>query len=444
MSNTVSSSREGRHGFAVLVGCVLAASVLAGCTDAPDSVDAAETRDAAMAALEVLRSQAHRSDCSGGSLVEYDLWVEQIHQWEPYEGNTVTGFAFGASPDGPFGVPGPTLRATQCDTLRVRLHVLEGQFSHTIHWHGISLPWGMDGVAYVTQDVGSGIFTYEFDATESGTYWYHCHVEAPVHIDIGMYGALIIDPQEPTADLPYDHEAIIMLGAHDPAWTTAFEVLEQSPTANDGDAARNPFDTADDAERAARSGADLGGLITGDTMGHYGTSVGPRPYYNEPSLRYRPQYSVFMMNGKSYPDTEPVMTESGDTVRIRLISASALVHSIHLHGHHFLVTHKDGYPLLAPYYADTLLIGSGERYDLYIKSDNPGIWDFHDHGGGWGYGGHASNDYAFPGGMNTMFVYEDFEYAQLPGFEPGTAKSGDYAVFSEDYKGAARPLDRWD
>jgi hypothetical protein len=69
-----------------------------------------------------------------------------------------------------------------------------------------------------------------------------------------------------------------------------------------------------------------------------------------------------------------------------------------------LVTHKDGVLLESPYWVDTVLIGPGERYDVYVKLDNPGLWDLHDH-----VGGHTQNDNIIPGGAMTMLCYHGIE-----------------------------------
>jgi FtsP/CotA-like multicopper oxidase with cupredoxin domain len=88
--------------------------------------------------------------------------------------------------------PGPVIRATEGDTLRVRF-VNAGAHPHTIHFHGIH-PTNMDGVFEV---VGTGEdFTYEFEARPAGFHVYHCHA-TPLkkHIHKGLYGAFIIDPK---------------------------------------------------------------------------------------------------------------------------------------------------------------------------------------------------------------------------------------------------------
>jgi len=91
-------------------------------------------------------------------------------------------------------VPGPVIRATEGDLLRV--HFFNGgSHPHTIHFHGIH-PANMDGVFEVVEPGGS--YTYEFPAKPYGMQLYHCH-STPLkkHIHKGLYGALIIDPKEP-------------------------------------------------------------------------------------------------------------------------------------------------------------------------------------------------------------------------------------------------------
>jgi FtsP/CotA-like multicopper oxidase with cupredoxin domain len=91
-------------------------------------------------------------------------------------------------------VPGPVIRATQDDLLRVRF-VNTSAHPHTIHFHGIH-PANMDGVFEIVE-TGSE-FTYEFPARPYGMHLYHCHA-TPLkkHIHKGLYGAFIIDPPEP-------------------------------------------------------------------------------------------------------------------------------------------------------------------------------------------------------------------------------------------------------
>ena len=103
-------------------------------------------------------------------------------------------------------VPGPELRVTQGDRLRVTLvnHLPE---STTIHWHGVpGLPDAEDGVAGITQQaVPPGhSMTYEFVVNDPGTYWYHSHQDTSSQIAKGLFGALVVEPKGgPTEDRDY-------------------------------------------------------------------------------------------------------------------------------------------------------------------------------------------------------------------------------------------------
>lgn len=96
-------------------------------------------------------------------------------------------------------VPGPTIRATEGDLLRINF-INNGSKSHTMHFHGIH-PAEMDGVFEIVGPGGS--FTYEFKAGPVGVHPYHCHVmPLEEHIVRGLYGVYIVDPKEgrPVAD----------------------------------------------------------------------------------------------------------------------------------------------------------------------------------------------------------------------------------------------------
>ena len=106
-------------------------------------------------------------------------------------------------------VPGPVLRATEGDTLRVTF-INAGSHPHTIHFHGIH-PTAMDGVFEVVQTGDQ--FTYEFEARPAGLHLYHCH-STPLkkHIHKGLYGAFIIDPKEPREPA---QELVLVMNGYD-------------------------------------------------------------------------------------------------------------------------------------------------------------------------------------------------------------------------------------
>jgi uncharacterized cupredoxin-like copper-binding protein len=93
------------------------------------------------------------------------------------------------------------------------------------------------------------------------------------------------------------------------------------------------------------------------------------------------------LNGKAFPSTLPIMAKVGDWVQVDYYNEGLTVHPMHLHGIPQLVIAKDGYPLPAPYRADTILVAPGERYSVLIHptaeflgpNNTPGIWAFHCH-----------------------------------------------------------------
>ena len=247
-------------------------------------------------------------------------------------------------------VPGPLLRVREGDEVIVDFVNLSSM-DHTIHWHGMHQEhtWQSDGVPNITQlpVPAGGAYTYHFVATRPGTLWYHCHVNVPEHVGLrGMWAPFIVDPREPEPiEKEVTKEALLMFSG----WNS---------------------------EVADRFG------------------VGGHP---SEKLDY------FSINGKSFPLTQPLRVREGDVLRLRLFGASTDV-AFHLHGHDILVTHKDGLPLQAPFYADVLHIEQGARYDAIVRMNNPGLWINHDH-----IEHHVSNAGKTPGGAVLVVEYEDIE-----------------------------------
>jgi FtsP/CotA-like multicopper oxidase with cupredoxin domain len=115
--------------------------------------------------------------------------------------------------------------------------------------------------------------------------------------------------------------------------------------------------------------------------------------------------TVFTINGKTFPDTEPLNVKTGDLVKVKLVNTSHMDdHPMHLHGHFFQVLSKNGVPLKgSPIIKDTLNIKPGEEYVVAFKADNPGNWMFHCHDLH-----HASS------GMVTELKYNDYQSSFKP------------------------------
>lgn len=85
------------------------------------------------------------------------------------------------------------------------------------------------------------------------------------------------------------------------------------------------------------------------------------------------------LNGKSFPATQPIIAKLGQTIRIRYMNEGLQIHPMHLHGLPQLVYARDGWPVPAPYKVDTLTVAPGERWDVTVLCDQPGVWAFHCH-----------------------------------------------------------------
>ncbi len=87
----------------------------------------------------------------------------------------------------------------------------------------------------------------------------------------------------------------------------------------------------------------------------------------------------YTLNGKGFPATEPIVAKLGQKVRVRFMNEGMMIHPMHLHGMHMTVIDKDGWPQPAPWKCDTLNIAPGERWDVIVNCNNPGVWAFHCH-----------------------------------------------------------------
>jgi FtsP/CotA-like multicopper oxidase with cupredoxin domain len=98
--------------------------------------------------------------------------------------------------------PGPLIEATRGDLVQVTLHNVDVPDGITLHWHGVDVPNAEDGVAGVTQDaVGpGGSFVYRFVVPDAGTYWYHSHQVSHEQVRGGLFGALVVRPEDAPDD----------------------------------------------------------------------------------------------------------------------------------------------------------------------------------------------------------------------------------------------------
>ncbi|MFN3712472.1 MAG: multicopper oxidase family protein [Alcanivoracaceae bacterium] len=245
---------------------------------------------------------------------EFHLVAEEIeHEFAP--GSKAKCWGYNGT------TPGPTLEAVEGD--RVRIYVTNRLPEHTsIHWHGLILPCGMDGVSGVTQPAikPGETFIYEFTLQQHGTHMYHPHADEMVQMAMGMMGMFIIHPKDGEAE-PVDRDYAILL--HN--WAL-----------------------------------------------HPGTS---RP---DPAVMQ--DFDLWTFNSKVFPAIDSLVAKSGERVRIRVGNLSMWNHPIHLHGVLFKVTGGDGgrWPKNLWRSEVTEIVGVGQARDIEFIGV-PGDWAFHCH-----------------------------------------------------------------
>jgi manganese oxidase len=107
----------------------------------------------------------------------------------------------------------------------------------------------------------------------------------------------------------------------------------------------------------------------------------------------------YTLNGKSFPATVPIKAKKGQKLRIRFMNEGMMIHPMHLHGMHMTVITKDGWRVPAPWRCDTLNVAPGERWDVIVNCNNPGVWAFHCH-----ILPHAESDHGMFGMVTALIV----------------------------------------
>jgi manganese oxidase len=181
-----------------------------------DDHDPDETDNERMDRLHAEGVAAFPAETSGlgGQPLEYEmdgdvkvfrLTCEHV-EWETEPGRIVEGWAYNGV------VPGPEIRVTEGEMVRI-IVTNELEESTAIHWHGLILPNAMDGVPFLTQPpIKPGeTFTYEFRANPVGSHMYHSHHNAAKQVSLGLLGAFIVEPADPTTRPAFDREFTIIL-----------------------------------------------------------------------------------------------------------------------------------------------------------------------------------------------------------------------------------------
>jgi FtsP/CotA-like multicopper oxidase with cupredoxin domain len=218
--------------------------------------------------------------------------------------------------------PGPTIEAVEGD--KVRIFVTNKLPEHTtVHWHGMLLPNGMDGVGGVTQPhIPPGkTFVYEFELKTSGTFMYHPHSDEMVQMAMGLMGMFVVHPKDRNFR-PVDRDFVFIMSAY---------------------------------------------------------RIDPGSYL--PKVNEMLDFNMWTWNSRVFPGIDTLPVRLGDRVRVRMGNLTMTNHPIHLHGHHFSVTCTDGgWVQESAQWPETTIdvpVGAVRAFD--VVANNPGDWAFHCH-----------------------------------------------------------------
>ncbi|MDI1351865.1 MAG: copper resistance system multicopper oxidase [bacterium] len=255
-------------------------------------------------------------------------------------------------------IPAPTLHFKQGD--RVTINVFNHLDKETaIHWHGLILPWQMDGVLGVTQHgiPPGGVFHYQFSLQQSGTYWYHAH--AGLQEQQGLYGAFLIDPTN-APSYKYTKDVVVVLS--DWSNTAPEQILANLKKEGDYYSPKFPLQPSlttfiDDYHQASNKErkkiiADYK-MMQQMRMGIYDLSD--------------VAYDAFLLNGKPHSSPWTSHVKKGDIVRLRFIGAAgSTIFNVKIPGTTMQMVHVQGNDV-TPYLIDEFKIAPGETYDVLIK-----------------------------------------------------------------------------
>ncbi|WP_394751993.1 copper resistance system multicopper oxidase [Crenothrix sp.] len=253
-------------------------------------------------------------------------------------------------------VPGPTLHWKEGDTVTLRVKNLLSEET-SLHWHGILLPYQMDGAPQISfNGIAPGeTFTYRFKVQQAGTYWYHSHSE--MQEQTGLYGAIIIDPATPEP-VQADRDYVMLLSD----WT------DEDPMAIFGKLKKHSAyynfnqptvvdffrDIADEGFQPAVEKRHMWNMMRMSRTDLADISASTYTY---------------LVNGHANADNWLGLFKPGEKIRLRFINASAQTFfDVRIPGLKMLVVQTDGQNV-EPVAVDEFRIGLAESYDVIITPE---------------------------------------------------------------------------
>ncbi len=279
---------------------------------------------------------------------QFDLTIDSMNV--DFTGRRRTAMAINGS------IPGPLLRWREGDTVTLRVRNRLPQET-SIHWHGILLPANMDGVpgfsfAGIAPD---GMYEYRFKVKQSGTYWYHSH--SGFQEQLGVYGPLIIDPEEPEP-FAYERDYVVFLSDwtdESPARVLA-KLKKQADYYNQGRRTVGDFinDVAVQGWRKTFS----------DRWAWAKMNMSPTDLADVSGATY-----TYLLNGQAPDANWTGLFRPGERIRLRLINGSAMSYfDFRIPGLKLTVVAADGQNI-EPVTVDEIRLAVAETYDVIVEPD---------------------------------------------------------------------------
>ncbi|NNU17052.1 copper resistance system multicopper oxidase [Parvularcula sp. ZS-1/3] len=251
-------------------------------------------------------------------------------------------------------LPAPLVRLQEGEDVLLRVENKLDEWS-SIHWHGLLVPFEMDGVPGVSFPgiAPRSTFEYRFPLKQAGTYWYHSH--SAFQEQLGLYGPLVIDPAGPEA-APYDREFVIVLSD----WTFQDPHRIFAELKKMGDSLNYQKRTAGDLIADAREDG-LGSALENRAM--WGRMrMMPTDIADVNGAQY-----TYLVNGHGPSDDWTGIFEPGESVRLRIINASAMsIFNVRIPGLPMTVVNVHGLDV-RPVTFDEFQIGTAETYDVIVE-----------------------------------------------------------------------------
>ncbi len=251
-------------------------------------------------------------------------------------------------------IPGPLLRWKEGTTVTVRV-TNRLLVPTSIHWHGIILPFQMDGVPGISFDgIAPGeTFVYQFPVRQSGTYWYHSH--SGYQEQIGLYGALVIEPAGPERN-PTDRDYVVMLND----WTDEDPEHIFAKLKKQSDYYNYAMPTAPDFFRDVREKGLSQALATRKMWNQM--RMNPTDLSDVSGYTY-----TYLMNGAAAAGNWTGIFRPGEKIRLRFINGSAMSYfDVRIPGLKMTVISADGQDV-EPVSIDELRIAVAETYDVIVE-----------------------------------------------------------------------------